>query len=182
MSRTATTLLLLACWLPASVASAQEAVPAWPAKKDPKPLTTSSYLDVKVSYRQGKSRVLGVSKGVFPDGPKLITRFHGRHQLSLYSHGKLLDVVRFNFPLTAGSGEKTPAQEKLGEGLARGASAKITVRLPWDDRVTRILLTDGRGGKPLLLNLKGIVKKEPKLKAPNLRTVTFKPRKKKMKK
>ncbi len=154
---------------------AQQEVPSWPTRKAPRPLTTSHYLNVKLTYRQGKVTPGSVTKGQFKQGPKLLTRFAGRHVLRLYSHGRLLDQVRFNFPLTAGAGEKNPAQEKLGNGLARGASASITVRIPWDDRITRVDLVGTSLKKPVALNLKGIVKQE-KLKTKNFRTVTFQPR------
>jgi len=175
-------LLLLLALPPPHAAAEPSGVPTWPRKKDPKPLTTKQYLDIRLAYHRGKVKVVRVHKANFSKGPTRLVRYAGRFELSLLSHGALLDIVRFSFPLTAGAGERTPAQEKLGTDLAKGASAKITVRVPWDDRVSHIVLTDtGAGMKAVDVGLKGI-RKEEKIKTKNLRTVTFQPLKKKTKK
>ena len=166
-------LLLTLLWPP--LATAQSGVPTWPRKKDPKPLTTTQYLDIRLSYHRGKVGVLKVYRASFSKGPRQLTRYAGRFEFSLLSHGVLLDIIRFNFPLTAGAGERTPAQEKLGAELANGASAKLTVRVPWDDRVTEVVLTDRSGSKAVVVPLKGIAKERLKAKTENLRAVMFQP-------
>lgn len=181
MARPLPLLALVLTLLGPSWVLAQSGVPTWPRKKDPRPLTTASYLDIRLAYHRGKVKVAGVHRAAFAKGPKQLIRYAGRFELSLLSHGVLLDIIRFNFPLTAGAGERTPAQEKLGTELAKGASAKLTVRVPWDDRVTDIVLTDSSGGVAVVVGLKGIKKEEEKVKTENLRAVTFQPLKKKKK-
>ena len=181
-SRTLVSGLMLLTLLVSPAAAEPTGVPTWPRKKEPKPLTTSQYLDIRLAYHRGKVKVLRVHRASFSKGPRRLPRYAGRHELSLLSHGVLLDLVRFSFPLTAGSGEQTPAQEKLGNDLAKGASAKITVRVPWDDRVTDIVLTDtGGDGKAVVVGLKGVREEEEKPKTKNLRAVTFQPLKNKTK-
>jgi hypothetical protein len=138
---------------------------------------TAHYLDIKVQLRSGKLHVLGVRKGKFSAGPTSIPRFRGRFAVKLYTHGLLRDVVRFDMPLTGAAenkdvpGKGTALGDRLGLGLAKGVAAKISVRVPFDDRITGAVVFDSVSKKTKKVNLSSVVSPQPKPKVPaNLRT------------
>jgi len=125
-------------------------LPTWPRRADPKPLETRHYLDLAVSLEGGAVKVDRLTKGTFPKGARTLPRFRGRFEVRLYSHGLLRDVVRFNFPLTSASGDHpSPLTDKLSIGLSEGVTrAKTTVRIPFDERINRVLVVDTQAPAP----------------------------------
>lgn len=138
----------------------------------PKPMVTRGYLDLRVDLRRGKLKVLKVSRGAFARA-RIIPRFTGRYRVLLYSHGLLRDSVSFGFPLTAGAGEPSPLNTRLDRSLARGVSARTTVRVPFDARINRILIKERKSKSAVSVNLKKLLPPPLPLKTRNLRTVTF---------
>ena len=137
------------------------------------PLVTRTYLDLFLRLKQGRVQTIKVVKGHFPKGPKLIPRFTGRFRVLLYTHGLLRDRLAFNFPLTAGAGEPTALNRNLDRSLARGVSARMRVRVPWDSRITRLEVLDRATKRVVQVSLKRLLPAALPLKTKNLRTVTF---------
>lgn len=122
-------------------------------RKAPPALITAQYLDVSVELNRSKLSVKQVLKKTFAKGRTAIPRFTGRYQVRVFSRGLLLDVVRFNFPLTGAAGDPSPLNRSLGRGLARGVKARSVVRVPYDGRITRLVVKDGRSGKGVIVEL-----------------------------
>lgn len=141
-------------------------------RRAPKPMVTRGYLDLRVQLSRGALTVLKVTRGTLPRARPL-PRFSGKYHVSLYSHGLLRDRLHFNFPLTAGAGEG-PRNARLDRSLARGVTARTTVRVPFDARINRILLGERRSRKPpVKVNLGKLLPPPLPLKTRNMRTVTF---------
>lgn len=138
----------------------------------PRPMVTRGYLDLSVELKRGKLTVLKVTRGVFPRS-RLIPRFSGRYRVLLYSHGLLRDRVSFNFPLTAGAGDPSPLNTRLDRSLARGVSARTSIRVPFDARINRILIKQRKSKTAVKVDLKKLLPPPLPLKTRNLRTVTF---------
>jgi hypothetical protein len=159
---------------PASQPAGGHSLPTWPARPDPPPLTTSGYLDLDLKLAKGKLSVLGIRKGRFPGGARRLPRFRGTYVVLLHSHGALLDVVRFTFPLTGGAGKRTRAPVlQLDQSLARGVSARTRVRVPFDSRVTRILVRDLVTNGQVEVDLRAVRPTSVPFSPPNLRTSSF---------
>jgi len=166
---------------PTRVRVERHVVPKWPRKADPQPLTTSEYLDVSVELHDGKLTVASVKKGRFPVA-RQIKRFRGRFEARLYAAGLLLDVVRFDLPLTAAAESQdrpgsTSLGDRLGMGLAKGVSARTTVRIPFSERVSRVVIHDTLTRKQTPVSLDKVRPPAPKPALPgDLRTRSFGPK------
>ena len=122
-------------------------VPTWPNRPDPPPLTTVEYIDLRLRLANGRLAVQQVRKGAFHRfKATTLPRFGGKFAVNLYRGKRLLDLVRFNFPLTGGL-THAPLGMRGGMGtrfdvrLARGVSATVTVRVPWDRRIDRVTVS-----------------------------------------
>ena len=166
---------------PTRVRPQRHVVPKWPRKPDPQPLTTTEYLDVTVKLHDGKLSVAAVKKGRFPVA-RQIKRFRGRFEARLYAAGLLLDVVRFDLPLTAAAESQdrpagTSLGDRLGMGLAKGVSARTTVRIPFSERVGRVVIHDTLTRKQTPVSLDTVRPPPPKPALPgDLRTRSFGPK------
>lgn len=153
-------------------------LPRWPQSPDPAPLMTADYLDLSLELHQGRVRVLSLRQGSFTKGPTRLKRYSGRFAVRLYSHGLLLDVVRFNFPLTGGAGERgSRANQALGKSLARGVKARITVRVPFDKCINRVHVKDLQSKQILEVKLGRLAPPPPFPSTKNLRLSSFGTRK-----
>jgi len=153
-------------------------LPRWPQSPDPAPLMTADYLDISLELHQGRVRVLSLRQGSFNKGPTRIKRYSGRFAVQLYSHGLLLDVVRFNFPLTGGAGQRgLGANQALGNSLARGVKARITVRVPSDKRINRVRVKDLQSKQIVEVKLGRLAPPTPSPATKNLRLSSFGTRK-----
>lgn len=166
---------------PTRIRPQRQVVPKWPRKPDPQPLTTTEYLDVDVKLKDARLTVLSVKKGRFPIA-RQIKRFRGRFEARLYAAGLLLDVVRFDMPLTAAAESQdqpggTSLGDRLGMGLAKGVSARITVRVPFSERVSRVVIHDTLTRKQTPVSLDAVRPPPPRPALPgDLRTSAFKPK------
>jgi hypothetical protein len=152
-------------------------LPRWPRRADPAPMVTRGYLDLGVVLEDGKVKVRSVSKGQLREAKALLPRFAGRFEVKLYVHSLLRDVVRFNFPLTGGMGERPSTQDPLGRGLSLGVTARTTVRIPFDDSITAVVIDDTATKKRSSVDLSRVrpPPRPPALPLPGpTRTGTFK--------
>lgn len=155
-------------------------LPRWRKPLDPPPLVTAEYLELSVARaKDGKLRVLKLARASFARPQAIAPRFRGRFEAKLYGPGGLLvDVIRFDFPLTGGSDGAKGALDPLGASLARGVEARATVRVPFDrDRTTGLVLLDtaSKAVTPVSLAAFRKPRPEPALDAGKLRTGTFRP-------
>jgi len=143
-------------------------------------MVTAHYLDISVELKGGKLRVVKLAKGEFSAGPVTIRRFRGRFEVRLHAHGLLLDVVRFDLPLTAAAedqtspGKSTSLGDRLGLGLAKGVTGRTVVRVPFDDRFTRAAIHDTVSRKVVKVDLTVVLPPPPKTRpATDLRVRSF---------
>ena len=123
-------------------APAPTPLPRWPQRADPTPMVTRAYLDIAVVLEHGKLKVQSVTKGQLAAAKAILPRYAGRFEVKLYVHSLLRDIVRFNLPLTGGMGGRSSAQDPLGRGLSLGVTARTTVRVPFDDTITSVVIDD----------------------------------------
>jgi hypothetical protein len=150
-------------------------VPTWPRKVDPEPLRTSQYLDLHLALIKNRVKVIKLAKGTFASGPKVLKRFRGRFEARLFTAGLLIDTVRFDFPLTGGASTRSGRGDGLGVALSKGVSAKTRVRVPFDGRITRVMIVDTRTKKKVPVDLSPVgvrPKVKPKVRS-DLRTNVF---------
>jgi hypothetical protein len=154
-------------------------VQRWRRPPDPRPLVTAEYLELALARSQrGELKLLKLARGAFAKPQAILPRFRGRFEAKLYgAGGSLLDVVRFNFPLTAASDGEHPQIDPLGVGLGRGASARTRVRVPFDATVSALVIRDSVGGGLTKIDLSPVVRRAPPARPPaldeKLRTGTF---------
>jgi hypothetical protein len=138
------------------------ALPRWPHRADPTPMVTRAYLDLAVVLEGGKLKVAKVQKGLFSDARAILPRYAGRFEVKLYVHSLLRDVVRFNFPLTGGLGERRAGQDALSRGLSLGVSAaRTTARIPYDDSITGVVIDDTVTRARVTVDLSGVRPRRP---------------------
>jgi hypothetical protein len=149
-------------------------LPRWPRKVDPEPLSTKHYLDLHLELVKNKVKVIKVVKGTFASGPRVLPRFRGRFEAQLFSAGLMIDVVRFDFPLT-GSGAARPGRGGLDSALSKGVAARTRVRVPFDERITRATIVDTQSKQKVPVDLSPVgVRPKVKPKLPSdLRTSVF---------
>jgi hypothetical protein len=120
------------------------------ARKEPQPIAqapappkTTAYLDVGCRWTRGQLTVADVTPGRFA-APTAIKRYTGRFEARVTSRGKLLDALRFDFPLLgdADSGN----QAELAETLKKNLSTQTRVRVPLPDGADKVVLVDLHGG------------------------------------
>jgi hypothetical protein len=108
-----------------------------------KPPLTTGYLDVTVRWQRGRVTVERVEAGRF-DKPTAIKRWTGRFEARARAGKRILDAVRFDFPLLgdADSGNQGALADKLKENTV--ATAKVRVPLP--DGADAVEVADRHGG------------------------------------
>jgi hypothetical protein len=157
-------------------------LPRWRKPVDPAPLVTLEYLELTVGrVKNGALKVLKLTRGELAKPQALLPRYRGRFEAKLYGPGGLLvDVVRFDFPLTGASDGGKGNLDPLGARLALGVQARVTVRVPYDaHRTTALVLYDAVSKTITPVNLSPVRKPAPKpspsLDGGKLRTGSFRP-------
>ena len=155
-------------------------LPRWRKPVDPPPLVTTELLELTVARAQsGALKVLKVTRSAFPKPQAIAPRFRGRFEAKLYGPGGLLvDVIRFDFPLTGASDGAKGALDPLGTSLGRGVEARVIVRVPFDlHRTTALVLYDTSTKVTTPVSLAAFRKPAPAapLDGGKLRTGTFRP-------
>jgi hypothetical protein len=156
-------------------------LPRWRKPVDPPPLITAEYLELSVARaKDGALRVLKLARHAFARPQAIAPRYRGRFEAKLYGPGGLLvDVIRFDFPLTGASDGAKGALDPLGASLARGVEARVLVRVPFDrHRTTALVLHDTGTRATTPVSLTAFLRPPaapPPLDAGKLRTGTFRP-------
>lgn len=141
--------------LPAAAAPEPKVIPRWRSGPDPAPLTTSEQLELFVSHGRDGVKVLRIEKRQLPRPTLISPRFRGRFEVRLFSAtGLLRDVIRFDFPLTAASGDPSVAgDDRLGRELGRGVTARTSVKIPFDASISSVVIHDTAVASQLRIDL-----------------------------
>jgi hypothetical protein len=119
---------------------------------EPKPLITSAYLDVDLRFDRGRLVQRTLVQRRFPR-PTLIKRFVGRFVARMYTGKTLRDALTFNLPLLAPAENYTRAGARIAARLEANLVTSGRVRLPWEEGIDRIEITDLATGRRWLLDL-----------------------------
>jgi hypothetical protein len=113
------------------------------------------FADVTLRWDKGTLSVVKVARAELPQ-PTALRRWRGRFEARALAGQKLLDYVRFDFPLlaTAESGdEMTVEATSFGRKLRSGVTATATVRVPLPDGATAASIYDSETRRSVAVTL-----------------------------
>jgi hypothetical protein len=129
------------------VGTAARSEPRPPAAAAPAtPPPASAWIDVTCRWANGRLTVEKVERGAF-DRPTVTRRFVGRFEARVSGRGRLLDVVRFDFPLLADA--DAGVQRALDEKMKAHVTTTARVRVPLPDGADAVAIADSHGGRPV---------------------------------
>jgi hypothetical protein len=106
---------------------------------------TRDYADVAVQVTAEKLTVLNVQRGRF-NQPTTLPRYRGRFAVRVLDGRKLLEEIRFDFPLLADAETDDAGDDarRFADLLRKGVSVKITVRVPLPAGAASLLVVDSK--------------------------------------
>ena len=112
-----------------------------PRRHKPKPIYTKRVLNVELGFKSGRvsTRRLRLKKH---KRKVKIPRFEGRFEARLYKKGKLIESLRFDFPLLGMAETFTATGKRLWTRVTAGVKSRTAVRLPWDVEADRVVVWD----------------------------------------
>ncbi len=112
-----------------------------PADGKKKPLFSRRLLVVDLYYAKGRVHTSSVETRVFPKRIR-IPRFEGRFEARMYRNEKMLESLRFDFPLLGDAETFTRTGDIIWKRFQKGLQSRIRLRLPWDNPVDRVEILD----------------------------------------
>jgi hypothetical protein len=104
----------------------------------------TEFADVTLRWDKGTLNIVKVARGQLPR-PTALRRWRGRFEARALAGQKVLELVRFDFPLLAAAenaDEMTPEATAFGRKLRNGVTATTVVRVPLPDGATAAAIYD----------------------------------------